>query len=228
MTTTLPRGIALFNPGNIEHGDPWQGLDKDQSDPTFCKFLSMAWGFRAMARNLIAYFDGSKNEDGTYRRKPVRTITDIVTMYAPPTENDTPAYIAAVAKTTGFGPNDALNLHAYDDMYKLCRAMTIHEQGSFEKFCTKAQLDEGLKRAGVVGVPVTKGGAIVSTIAATGAGAATAAAANPNAAVAAISWATSALPDAHFIAEIAPYIAYSFLILVGIGRLIEWLRARRQ
>jgi len=37
----IPRGIRNHNPGNIEKGDPWQGLAADQSgDPRFAVFAA--------------------------------------------------------------------------------------------------------------------------------------------------------------------------------------------
>ena len=55
---TLPRGIRNHNPGNLEKGDPWQGLADDQSaDPRFAVFEAPEWGIRAIARLLITYRD---------------------------------------------------------------------------------------------------------------------------------------------------------------------------
>ena len=41
MTT---RGIRNHNPGNIRHGEQWQGLAKEQTDPSFCVFISNEYG----------------------------------------------------------------------------------------------------------------------------------------------------------------------------------------
>lgn len=55
----LPRGIRNNNPGNLEWGDPWQGLDPDgqAQDKRFVVFKDPAMGIRAIARTLITYQD---------------------------------------------------------------------------------------------------------------------------------------------------------------------------
>jgi len=163
----LPIGVRQNNPGNIRPGDPWQGLDDRQAANGFCWFKAPEWGFRAMARNLIAYYDGARGAT------PCRTVRSIVSRWAPPEDNNpTEAYIKAVCHTTGFGPDEPLNLHGYDDAWKLCRAMTIQEQGGFEAFFTKDQLDEGLRLAGCEGCPPAKPKRSIGVMVTTAAGAA--------------------------------------------------------
>ena len=59
----------------------------------FCRFSSVEWGIRA-AFCLLR----------TYRNKyKAVCIEDIITRWAPPSENDTRAYIEAVCRLTGFG-----------------------------------------------------------------------------------------------------------------------------
>ena len=41
---TIPRGIRNNNPGNIRHGNDWQGISKEQPDPAFCTFVSPEYG----------------------------------------------------------------------------------------------------------------------------------------------------------------------------------------
>lgn len=165
------RGDKLNNPGNIVHGDPWQGLADDQPDPKFAKFKSPVWGFRAMAVTLVAYQD----------RHKLNTIRGIITRWAPPTENNTAAYIYAVSKETGFGADDALDLHKYSDAYKVIRAITIREQGAFEGVYTKSQLDAGCVKAGLEGAPIGAVGSYVKTAAAAAAAASAHAASDPGA-----------------------------------------------
>jgi len=149
--TAVPLGVSLSNPGNIRPGDPWQGLAEVQPCEDFCAFKVPMWGFRAMARNLISYYDGARGAT------PARTIEAIIYRWAPPSDNNpTEAYIAAVCKTTGLRRDETLDLHQYDDTWRLCRAMTIQEQGSFEKYFTKDQLDDGLRLAGCEGCPPEK------------------------------------------------------------------------
>ena len=135
----LPRGVRNNNPGNIEKGDPWQGLADDQSsDPRFAVFKAPKWGFRCLARLLITYQDQHKK----------RTIAEIIRRWAPPSENDTNAYIAVVCLKTGFERDQVLDLHTYGHLNPLVKAIAIHENGSWRHF-KDADLEAGLKLAGV-------------------------------------------------------------------------------
>lgn len=165
MTDPVPRGVRLNNPGNLEHGDPWQGLATDQPDERFCKFNSPAWGFRALAVVLCTYQD----------KHAVRTIAQAITKWAPGNENDTGAYITAVCRDAHRSPDEPIDFHDYNDAYPVIRAIAIHENGSFEKYFNKAQLDAGCIKAGLVHAPSGSVGAVVkvgATAVAAGAGAA--------------------------------------------------------
>lgn len=113
----LPRGIRNNNPGNIERtGTRWRGMAEDQSaDPRFIVFESPLWGLRAIARVLR-----------TYRRRGIDTVRSIIARWAPPHENPTEAYIAAVAARLG-KPADAPVTDA--DMIPLMEAIVQHENG---------------------------------------------------------------------------------------------------
>jgi hypothetical protein len=143
--TTIPRGVALNNPLNIEReGIPWVGLSPDQPDSVFCKFLSVEYGFRAAFKNLRTY----------QLHDNVNTIRALVSRWAPPEDhNDTDGYIAAVAHRCGLDPDGAVDLTAWVDTHLIVHAMTIQEQGSFDQFFTGAQLRDGALLAGVTGVP---------------------------------------------------------------------------
>jgi len=159
-TTKQPRGIRNHNPGNIRWGDPWQGLiAKDQrTDKAFCQFTNAAFGIRALARTLITYQD----------KHGVRTIRQIISRWAPSVENDTAAYIASVARQTGFEPDAELNLHHYEDMLTMVQAIIRVENGrgplaTPNTWYDEATLNKGLALAGVVpdtataaNIPVTK------------------------------------------------------------------------
>ena len=94
----LPRGIRNKNPGNIKLGTDWDGLADEQSDPTFCVFKETVWGVRALMRILLVY---------RFHHKKYTT-DDIISRWAPPSENDTTAYINFVCKETEFNPMDKL------------------------------------------------------------------------------------------------------------------------
>lgn len=137
---TKPRGVRLNNPGNIRHGDKWQGLAPEQRDPDFVTFASPVWGIRALARVLIAYQD----------KHDLRTVRGIIGRWAPPNENDTGAYVRSVAAKMGVSPDDEIDVYQYATMRPLVEAIIRHENG--QQPYSGADLDEGLRRAGVVRV----------------------------------------------------------------------------
>ena len=95
----LPRGIRNKNPGNIKLGTDWDGLSAEQSDPIFCTFDEAVMGIRALMRILL-----------TYRFTHKKTNVDsIISRWAPPSENDTDAYIDFVCKKMEVKPLDELD-----------------------------------------------------------------------------------------------------------------------
>lgn len=121
MTTVIPaRGIRNHNPGNIRKSpDPWQGLAKEQTDSQFFVFQSAIYGIRALARTLITYQD----------KHGLSTIEGIIRRWAPDVENNTTAYINAVARQTGFEATQPLNLHRFEHLKPLVEAIIRHENG---------------------------------------------------------------------------------------------------
>ncbi len=111
------RGTRNKNPLNIEKGTKWQGLSIAQSDPRFATFLHERFGFRAGARILNTYYD----------KYGLNTIEGIITRWAPPSENDTPAYINFVSRKTGIPPNSKITDADYP---KLLQAMAKMETGN--------------------------------------------------------------------------------------------------
>ena len=144
MSTRTPRGIRNHNPGNLRHGDPWQGLAAKQADPEFCTFQSAAYGIRALARTLITYQD----------KHGLRTIKHIIMRWAPPSENNTETYIRMVSQQTQRGANDELDMHCYRDLKALTEAIIRHENGrgplnTPNTWYDEATIDKGLELAGV-------------------------------------------------------------------------------
>lgn len=130
------RGIRNNNPGNIKTGIAWQGAVGD--DGTFIIFADDTWGLRAMAKDLTTKI----NSDG------LTTITAIITVYAPPSENDTAAYISAVASDTGFGATDPLTADQ-PTLHALIRAIANHENGDAgSALISDADIDTGVQMAG--------------------------------------------------------------------------------
>lgn len=134
----MSRGMMLNNPFNIEKTDiHWLGKCYLSADPTFEQFDTMEHGLRAGFKDLLAAFNEHKRT----------TIKTIVTAYAPPEENDTDAYCAAVCKYTGYGENDQVNLNDLDTLILFGHAFIIQEQGDAsisaigEEIITEAAID---------------------------------------------------------------------------------------
>lgn len=116
------RGLRNCNPGNIRRTPQrWQGEVVPSRDGAFKQFISMAWGYRAM----LVLLD-------TYRRKyGLETLRGIISRYAPPEENDTSAYVDAVAKWAAIADPDApLDFADADRMKALVAAMSRVENGT--------------------------------------------------------------------------------------------------
>lgn len=112
----LPRGIRNNNPGNIEDvGIKWRG--RIGGDGRYVIFDTAVNGLRAMALEIY----DSIERDGD------NTIEALVTQWAPPTENQTRAYIESVSQQTGIAPTTELVYRR--DVAKLMRAITRHENG---------------------------------------------------------------------------------------------------
>jgi hypothetical protein len=111
----LPIGLRNNNPGNIRPGDPWQGATGTNGG--FLVFEDLSWGLRALATDIANKIHGGFD-----------TIQEMITRYAPPSENNTAAYVAAVSRDTGI-PADQLLGEDLDTLRDLIRAIISHENG---------------------------------------------------------------------------------------------------
>ncbi|CAN2976032.1 Structural protein P5 [Pseudomonas sp. PM2] len=128
MRPETPRGIRNFNPGNIRHaqGVRWQGMAAAQTDSAFVQFTAPRWGIRAIARVLITYQDKRLAKDGSR----IDTVREFVERWAPPSENDTNAYAASVARALGLHPDyEGVDVYDFDVMRTLVTAIIRHENG---------------------------------------------------------------------------------------------------
>lgn len=99
--TTAPRGIRNNNPGNlIKTSIKWKGKITPGSDKKFEQFDSISNGIRAMAIDTI----------NDITKKGLNTLEKLITEYAPPSENNTAAYIKQVSKATGLKPGQPIPL----------------------------------------------------------------------------------------------------------------------
>lgn len=125
--------VRNSNPLNIRatHAGlaPWQG--QVGSNEGFVVFSSPVYGFRAAAKLMQ-----------TYRLRGWNTARKIVEAWAPPTENNTNAYLTDVCADAAIAPDDQLTLSDRATLCALLRAMAIHESGGW--FFSQADLTAGV------------------------------------------------------------------------------------
>lgn len=118
----LPRGLRNNNPLNIRHDkkNHWLGL-YGADEAGFCIFHKMWYGYRAaliLFRNYADYYG-------------CETVEEVITRWAPPTENDTEDYIefvCDVARVTRGTKVLRNNVTTTDILI----AMTIYENGKVD------------------------------------------------------------------------------------------------
>lgn len=141
MTDVPTRGERNNNPGNIVFVPTitWVGQLGLEADgppgeaPRFIRFDCPENGIRAIAKILEAY-----------HREGFDTIRKMIDRWAPPTENDTAAYIEDVAATLGDDP-DAPSLLDDLALETLVEAIIHHENGRC--IYAGAAVTEGVRRA---------------------------------------------------------------------------------
>lgn len=139
MPSNAPRGIRNNNPGNIQKGVGFAG-EVEGNDPRFATFATPEDGIRATARNLLTY----------QRQHGLDTVQDIVNRWAPPSENDTGAYVQQVARALGVDAGERLDLNDPSTLERLTTAIIRHENGM--QPYTAEQLAEGVGAA-LAGAP---------------------------------------------------------------------------
>lgn len=134
----VPLGVRLNNPGNIRRSKiQYKGLKVPQSNEEFFEFETAIYGIRAMSMDLQAY----EHKDGC------RTIAEIVTRWAPPTENKTQAYISFVENQTGIPADKDITVEDFDTCFALIKAIIHQEQGYIPY--TDAQITKALVLSGI-------------------------------------------------------------------------------
>lgn len=98
--SNLPRGIRNNNPLNLRTPNTGWWLGQVGIDSgNFAIFSDMSWGLRAYLVN----FKSSVSRHNT------KTLHDYIYRFAPPSENDTVAYLNKVASDTGLNPNEEMS-----------------------------------------------------------------------------------------------------------------------
>ncbi|MDB6107826.1 MAG: structural protein [Gammaproteobacteria bacterium] len=127
------RGIRNNNPGNIrKNSTVWMGMAASQTDPSFVQFVASEYGIRAIAKIMRSY-----------RALGLNTLREVVRRWAPPNENNTDAYVAAVCAECSVGPDDTVDLD--NVMPLLVKAIIYHENGQCPY--TDEQINSGIALA---------------------------------------------------------------------------------
>lgn len=116
----MSRGLKNNNPGNIRIDNcKWLGEVQPSQDKEFKQFQTMGWGYRAMFHLINNYS----------RLHGCNTVRKIITRWAPPTENDTEAYIAAVCRDSHILPDVVITTTNKKCMIPIIAAMSRVENG---------------------------------------------------------------------------------------------------
>lgn len=125
------RGYRNNNPLNIKNtGIHWEGMVETQTDPVFVQFVSPEYGYRAGAKILKTYIN----------KYNLRTIRQIISRWAPTSENDTESYIRFVSEFLGYNPDTVMD---WFDIPRLLQAMTRFENGYIKHDI--AMIEKGVK-----------------------------------------------------------------------------------
>ena len=115
----LPRGIRNNNPLNIRIGNVWLGEVPNPTDKEFEQFVSMFYGLRAGFILLRRYI----------RRYHLTTVPDIISRWAPSSENNTVKYIDTVCQLSGIAPDTQMKYEDEETLVNLVDAMILVECG---------------------------------------------------------------------------------------------------
>ena len=119
MNALIPRGIRNNNPGNLNYvGQPGAHLETGVAEPRFAAFPTMADGIRALRDQLLRYAE-----------RGLTTVASIISVYAPPTENVTSAYIGSLCRHMGVQADTVLDLRDPATMRGLIEGITTMENG---------------------------------------------------------------------------------------------------
>lgn len=121
MSNFKTRGYRNNNPLNIRisKSKPWKGEVRPSQDISFAQFEDMAWGYRAAFKLL----------DNYRRLHGCKSLSDFISRWAPPSENDTRKYIETVAKRTHLADVSVLDTTDEYTMRKVVAAMAFVENG---------------------------------------------------------------------------------------------------
>lgn len=132
------RPVRNNNPLDIRAGASWLGLmpeaqmtPEQRAETGFAVFKSPVWGFRAGLVLIRNY----------WREYGLHQLCTIVPRFAPPIENPTASYVAAMEHWTGFGAIQNLNLEDFATLGLLVKGFATQETGAFQPYWLESQID---------------------------------------------------------------------------------------
>ncbi len=115
----VPRGLRNNNAGNIRLSKThYLGEVVPSTDKAFKQFKTPAWGYRA----IFVLLD-------SYSRKGFLTLRQMISRYAPPSENKTENYIRYVAQNAVVNPEAPLDVNDRNVMILVVAAISRMENG---------------------------------------------------------------------------------------------------
>lgn len=121
LDRSISRGIRNNNPGNIDWiADPakrWDGMIRKETPAEggrFGVFDTAQKGVRAIGQEVLL-------DD----RRGVRTVKGLISSWAPSNENNTAAYIDAVANALAIKPDQTIDVRSY--LPRIAKAIIKHE-----------------------------------------------------------------------------------------------------
>lgn len=139
--TDLPRGLRNNNPGNlIATGINWLGEvpAHQRTDSAFEQFTELRYGLRAMMKDIAGDISEGTN-----------TLSALLHEYAPPSENNTQAYINFVSNLTGYLPDMQLTL-SKGLLIAICKAKVTFENGlNYANLVTDSDYEEAYAISGL-------------------------------------------------------------------------------
>jgi hypothetical protein len=120
----LTRAQRNQNPGNINRSQvPWLGENRSSqaiaSEARFAVFTAPEYGYRALGKLLLTYQD----------RYGLHTVSGLINRWAPSQENNTSAYVNAVATAAGVAADAQIDLTKSNTLSLVVKAIAFHESG---------------------------------------------------------------------------------------------------
>ncbi len=139
-TTATARGLRNNNPFNMNKtAIKWQGKTTG-TDSRFETFNSIENGIRAGVIDIV----------GDIAKKGQNTLEKLFLTFAPPSENDTTAYVNYVSKASGIDPKATLlqgGKVSPEILYKIVPAIIRHENGKEANKIDSATIKKGIDLA---------------------------------------------------------------------------------